>query len=254
MKRIFLIVLTLALIFTSESEAQETKQVKIFLNNGVKISGAIVDSFNENVIRILINNQTEPVQLKYDYIRKIKFKGNGFINDEFSEKIKYMPGLEIKQFYHDLKLGALFGDEYVNVSAQTINGYQFNQFLGAGVGAGVNNFENYTTLPLYASLKGYIMDKKVSPFYYGDIGYGFAWGRNTNSDYYRLDNVQGGLYWQIGIGYQINFYQSAMVFSIGYMNQKVSGDYTYENWGLSDLEISEDRILRPITFSVGFSF
>lgn len=255
MKGILIISLTVIITLGSEQLlAQGKKPVKIYLNNGAKINGAIVDSFDENFINIRLETQTEPIRLKYDHIKKIKFGSYGSANKALNEKIGYSQGLELKRFFHDVKLGGLFGDEYVNVSFQTVNGYQFNKFLGVGLGAGVNNFEYYTTVPVYASVKGFLMDKKISPFYFGDIGYGFAWDRDNNQDVMALENVHGGIYWQVGVGYQINFSSSAMAFYLGYLNQKVGADYAYYNWGVGNVDVSEERTLRPITFSVGFTF
>ena len=134
------------------------------------------------------------------------------------------------------------------------NGYQFNRYLGTGFGIGMNKFGNYISLPIYATVKGYIKDSKICPFYFGDVGYGFAWRNEKEGNGYMSDNVKGGLYWQLGAGYQFNFYKSALVITLGYVNQNSKADYTYLYWAMDGVEVSEKRLLRRVNFSVGFLF
>jgi len=122
------------------------------------------------------------------------------------------------------------------------------------LGIGLNRYGNYTSLPLYATVKGYLFDRNISPFYFGDIGYGFAWRNNKELDGYDVDNVKGGLYWQLGAGYQLNYYKSSLVFTLGYSLQSSTADYTYQYWAVDGVEVSEKRIIRRISFTVGFLF
>jgi hypothetical protein len=256
MKYFFLLIIFTAGCFSSnQSIAQENRETKIYLKNGVRIKGAILESTTNAAINVRIENQVDPVAIKYDHIKKIKFRGYGFLNEDIDKRIDSAPGLQINSFYHELRGGLLFGDENVDVSIHSLNGYQFNKYLGTGLGVGVNKFGNYVTLPIYATIKGYLMDRAVSPFYFGDIGYGFAWDTNKNKDFYIVEDVQGGLYWQLGVGYQFNFYKSALVLSLGYVNQQSSADYTtFGWWGVGDIEVSEKRLLRRMSFSVGILF
>ena len=110
-------------------------------------------------------------------------------------------------------------------------------------------------MPIYANVKGYILDQQITPFYFGDIGYGFAWNTDKNEEVFELDNVTGGLYWQLGLGYQFNFYSNSLVLTLGYINQHSKADYVYYRpWDIDDVEISEKRILRRLNFSIGFLF
>lgn len=249
-------VLLFILLSNLSAHAQSGKQAKIVLKNGIKIKGGIIETFDENKLKINITGN-DTILVRYDHIKKINFKKYGQASDDFEEKINSNPTLKVETFYHELRGGLLFGEESVNVSLQNINGYQFNKYLGTGLGLGINQYGNYLTLPVYATVKGYITDRKVSPFYFADIGYGFAWKTNKNEDLFELDNVNGGLYWQIGLGYQINFYNSSMVFSLGYINQDSKAEYVYYRpWdsSTSEFKVWERRILRRMAFSVGFLF
>ena len=256
MKYYFLLIIFLAgYVSSNEGIAQENRATKIYLKNGVRIKGAILESTTNTAINVRIENQIEPVAIKYNHIKKIKFRGYGNLNEEMDNRIGSVPGLHLNSFYHEIRGGLLFGEENLDVSIHSLNGYQFSKYLGTGLGVGVNKFGNYVTLPIYATIKGYLKDGSVSPFYYGDIGYGFAWDTNKNKDFYIVDDVQGGLYWQLGVGYQFNFYKSALVLSLGYINQESSADYRTMNWwGTGDVEVSEKRLLRRVSFTVGILF
>lgn len=250
----FPIALLFALAFKFEVNAQNDKEVKISLKSGIKIKGGILESFDDSKLRVKID-ESNIILIRYDHIKKISFKGYGSINNDFEERFRNPPSLKIESYYHEFRGGLLIGEENTSVSLHTINGYQFTKYLGTGLGLGINKYGNYVTLPLYATVKGYLFDKKVSPFYFGDIGYGFAWKTNKNEDLFELDNVEGGLYWQVGLGYQVNFYNSSMVFTFGYINQDSRADYVYYRpWDLDDVKVSERRILRRFAVSVGFLF
>lgn len=251
---IFSITLFLILLGSSDAFTQVNKKVKIVLINGVKINDAVIKSFNEEALEIYINN-SDPLVIRYGRIKKINFKDYGSLQDDVKDKLKLPPSLETNAFFHEVKGSLLFGEDNLGFALQTINGYQFNRYIGTGLGLGVNKYGNYLAMPIYANIKGYIYDKKVSPFYFGDVGYGFAWNTNSNENFYNVDNVEGGLYWQVGMGYQFNFYNSALVLSLGYINQHSKADYVYyDQWGSSNIEVNEKRILRRFAFSVGFSF
>lgn len=236
------------------SFGQENKQAKIVLKNGIKIKGAIVKSFDDKVLEIDISG-SEPLKVRYDHIRRISFRNYGSISGDFEKTLNTQPGLQTNTFYHEIRGGLLFGAEHVSGTIHTINGYQFNRYLGTGFGLGVNKYGNYITMPIYGSVKGYLFDKAVSPFYFGDIGYGFAWKTNKNDAIFELDNVKGGYYWQLGLGYQFNFYNSSLTVALGYSNQDSKADYIYfRPWDIDDVEVSERRILRRFSFTVGFLF
>ena len=234
--------------------AQTEQRAKILLTNGIKIKGGIVRSFDENMMEVAID-PTETLLIRYEHIRRISFKKYGNISSDFERNLNTVPTPKTNSFFHEIRAGLLFGEENVSGSINTINGYQFNQYLGTGLGVGVNKFGNYLTVPIYASVKGYLFDRKVTPFYFGDIGYGLAWASGNTDDIFEIDNVKGGLYWQLGLGYQFNFYNHSMVFTLGYVNQDSSAEYTYfRPWDIDNVEIKEDRILRRFLFSIGFLF
>ncbi len=250
----FSLIVLLVISSVVNSYAQIDRKALIVLNNGNKIKGAVIESYDDKMLKATVDGYNEFI-IRYDLIKKISFKGNGKVEKDFEDKIGTHPSLKIESFYHEFRGGLLFGEENTSGCVQTLNGYQFNRYLGTGLGIGLNKYGNYLAMPIYAQIKGYLYDKKVSPFYFGDIGYGLAWKAKNTDDIFDIVKVNGGLYWQLGIGYQINFYNSAMTFSFGYVNQDSKAEYIYYRpWGIDDVKVTEDRMLRRILVSVGFIF
>jgi hypothetical protein len=255
MKKALFAALFLGLFHISlDGTAQVNKGIKVVLKNGITIKGAILESIDDSFVKIRIQNNEEPITIRLDRIDRIKFKDYETLDEETKEKIPLGPHLETKSFFHEFKPGILLGEEEISWSIQTINGYQFHKYVGTGLGVGINKYANHITLPVYVSIKGYLMDSHISPFYFGDIGYGFAWDAGENDNYYRVNDVQGGLYWQVGVGYQLHFQSNALVFSLGYVNQQTSTDYTYDYWYEGGIEVSEKRTFRRVNFSIGIMF
>ena len=251
-------IMVLAMFFTlgciSYGQAQDSKLGKIKLNNGTKIKHATNISFEKEYLKADFNG-SEEVQIKYDHIKKLRFKGAGKMKDVSSGSLPDLPSLQINTFFHEIRGGLLMGEDHVSASLQTINGYQFNRYLGTGLGAGINTFKQQITMPIYLSAKGYLFDKHVSPFYFGDLGYGFAWNSRGFEGQTTPEKVQGGYYWQIGLGYQINYNSNSLVFTFGYLNQDTKTEYTYQNpWNGKPEKISEQRLHRRFSFTVGFLF
>lgn len=245
-------ILFIGLILCAQVQAQVNKRVKIVLNDGMIFKGVLIESFNENALKLSIDT-SNIILIGYDRIKSINFANYRKIKSNFEKHVSEHSFLERSPFYHELRVGMLVGEETSSFTAQTINGYQLNKYLGAGVGVGLNTYGNYRTIPVYISAKGYLFDKKVSPYYFGDVGYGFAWKTNKNENMFEVENMKGGVYWQLGLGYQVNFYNSAIVFTLGYLNQLSKIDYTYSGgWDVSEVEVSEKRNLRRVALSIGF--
>ncbi len=243
--------------------AQIPGMAKVRLKNGTVIKGNVFDSYDGSYVKIRLD-PTQPVTyVRYEDIRKIIFRDkSGFhtlkVKDEKPEIQKI--GLKDHSFYHELKGGILFGEDNTSITLHNINGYQFKRYLAPGLGIGFDRYGSYRTVPLYAHIKGYLLDRKVAPYYFADIGYGFAWYNSTNDEAYDVTNVHGGLYWQAGIGYRFSYPHAAMLFTLGYKNQTAGLNYVFDQrrWvEIADdasVEVSEKRILRRVAFTIGFLF
>src|SRR6185312_15162097 len=127
-----------------------------------------------------------------------------------------------KIHFHSLNQFAIVGGEiHVNTAFQTVNGIKFSNWF-TGIGIGVDNYR-YRTLPLFFDGRWFFGEEKKG-FIYGDIGYDFPMKDKPGKEipYYNTYHFTGGIYTDIGIGYQVPLYKkSSMIFSLGYSYKKM---------------------------------
>ena len=124
--------------------------------------------------------------------------------------------------FHSINLvGFVGGENEVNSVFQTVNGIKFSNWF-SGIGIGIDNYR-YKTLPLFIDGRWYFGDDK-SGFIYGDIGYDFPMKNKPGKEisYYDSYDFTGGVYTDIGIGYQVPLYKkSSLLFCLGYSYKRV---------------------------------
>ncbi|MCS2614399.1 hypothetical protein NXY41_03825 [Bacteroides fragilis] len=105
-------------------------------------------------------------------------------------------------------------------------------YIGAGVGVRLG--DDYTSIPLYGSVRYTFLKKKISPFIDAKVGYSL------------LDAA--GFYANPGAGVNWNFYKTLSVFlKVGYTyNSKAYG----EAWNKD----GDDVYPHGVSASIGFSF
>lgn len=253
MYRLCITILILGLLLVYKPvQAQEKTLVTVYLKNGKVLQGAVITSIFEEYLTLEIDEVTH-LDIHFDKIKNISF-GN------HKEEAKAKPAFEPKTgFIHAADLGLLFGNNAYgsgsSLSVNIVNSFQFNPYVGTGLGLGLDLHGDITTLPLYVSLKGVLTKKKVTPYYFLNAGYAVAWD-SENDGFIEFDKVKGGWLLQPGFGYQFNLAQSALLVGLGYRMQKMTLDYHTPNWGWggSDIFYHEERILRRLSLSLGISF
>lgn len=116
----------------------------------------------------------------------------------------------------------------------TTHGVQLGSHFYIGAGAGVRLGDDYTSIPLYGSVRYTLLKKKISPFIDAKIGYSL------------LDAA--GFYANPGAGVNWNFYKSLSVFL------KVGYTYNSEAYGEAWNKDGEAVYPHGVSASIGFSF
>jgi hypothetical protein len=128
-----------------------------------------------------------------------------------------VPAQKKKVHFQSINQFAMVGGEsQVNSAFQTLNGIKFSNWF-SGIGVGIDNY-HYKALPLFADAKWYFGDDK-NGFLYGDIGYNFPLKNKPEKEIYYYDSYHfsGGIYTDLGIGYQVRLYKkSYLLFSLGH--------------------------------------
>lgn len=121
------------------------------------------------------------------------------------------------------------GESPLNTGFQTINGVRFLNWF-SGVGIGVDEYR-YKTLPLFVDVRKFFGHERKA-FFYGNVGSNFPLKNKPDKEvYYTSYHFTGGVYTDIGIGYQ--FYlskSSSLVFSLGnsFKKLKIRTNVSYE--------------------------
>jgi len=61
------------------------------------------------------------------------------------------------------------------VSVQQLLGYQFNQYVTLGLGAGLDVWKRTAFIPLFGNISVNMLDKNYAPHWYANVGYSFKW-------------------------------------------------------------------------------
>jgi hypothetical protein len=113
-------------------------------------------------------------------------------------------------------LGILEGEKGSEFHLQTIQGLRFGKWF-TGIGAGLDYYQA-RTIPLFVDIRREFFNKKNAPFIYADGGYNFAWPTKDDKEHYGIKiKYDGGLYYDVGLGYRITAgKQAAFLLSAGY--------------------------------------
>jgi len=224
----------------------------IYLKNGSVIRGKILEQTSEQV-KIETNCENIFV-FETDQILEIKKETTSVKmnqNDSFSPK-------ELKGFYNYSTFGLMAGNSEetkgFSFTFQTTGGYNFSQFLGVGLGVGLEELKT-ELVPVFFHVQSHLLNKPNTPFVDFQIGYSFPLSE-TKSDDYSEYNYDGGL--NLGFDFGICSYKSShRAFSItaGYRYQllKESRIYNYYYWGGSTLETTTYEF-NKIVVRLGFMF
>ncbi len=130
--------------------------------------------------------------------------------------------------WHELQVGISVGQSNSFTSQEAypliyaVSGYQFNQFLGIGLGTGYQSFSNINIVPIYVSLRGDLLNTRIAPFYYANLGYGIGVKKGDDFFFGDEEKAKGGLLLGSGFGVKFKFRRTFLTTSIGYKLQKSS--------------------------------
>jgi hypothetical protein len=153
--------------------------------------------------------------------------------------------------YLSFAAGRYNGSVRIGPGLHNVTGYQFNRWIGVGLGVGVDAYsfdEVDVVFPVYGEARGYFLEKNNSPYYSFSAGYGFLM-KWENSDNLRTKGgwmIHPALGWRIGSGGGGNF-----IFDVGYKFQKAVHEIEFP-WG--EEKLRTDRLFRRFVIRTGLIF
>lgn len=113
------------------------------------------------------------------------------------------------------------------ISIQNVTGFQFNRFIGAGIGFGYDVYDisnGFSVLPVFAEARGYLNQRNISPYYSLSVGYGFAVSNGDNL----IRPEKGGVMIHPALGFRFGANKDLnFLADIGFIYQKAT---YYQNW------------------------
>ncbi|MBI2730097.1 MAG: hypothetical protein HYX40_04995 [Sphingobacteriales bacterium] len=120
--------------------------------------------------------------------------------------------------------GLLQGQYESAVLLQTVNGIRMKQWF-TGIGAGIDYYR-FRSIPVFADVRRYLLNKKSSPFIYADGGVNFSWVENSKKILSNRGVTAGfsnGLYTDVGLGYSFGVKNNvAFLLSAGYSYRNIT--------------------------------
>lgn len=220
--------LILFLLIIGFSANAQTYQKVVFLKNGNILKGQIFEE-DETTLKVEIIGGSVFVVKKSDIIKM----GEEKVPKQFRGKKDFV--IKTKGYYHTFNVGFLSGlnqweELILGTSLQYTFGYQYNRWLGIGVGVGLDNYffyENENIYPIYLEARGYLSKKPFSPYYSVQAGYGIAAVLEDN--FLGMLDAKGGLYFHPKIGLRFPSRSNvAFTFEVGFNLQNTV--YSFDNW------------------------
>lgn len=206
----FLLLFTAACHFGfSQSKTQDV----VYLNNGSMIRGQLIERIVDSHVKIETIDGSIWV-FKMEEVKEIASIATEQVIKDFE--------MDTKGFYNISDIGILTGRttnySVTSVSAQTVNGYRFNEHFAAGIGVGIESFD-VALAPLFVEGRYHLLKGKFSPFVALQAGYAVPL-ENYRDDTYGWTN-QGGITANANIGIRNYFTENvAIVISAGFRHQR----------------------------------
>jgi hypothetical protein len=218
----------------------------VYLKNGSIIRGKIIEQTNEKTI-IQTRDHNRWVFTSSE-VEKIATEPRPF----FLKKTGYLNYIEagvlsgttqtITNWQTDYKA-------YSTFSLQIFQGHQFHPAFGLGFTTGLDWYHNQTILPVALGIRGDFSQKRITPTYGFDMGYGLGWLNEQKNN----KTYSGGGLFALSGGIKIRtLSQTSFLLSLGYRHQFARSNYdSPDAWGI-DVENNETFNRLVLKFGVGF--
>jgi hypothetical protein len=274
---LFLIILIALLFLAGSGYSQSHYEDVVYLKNGSVIHGMIIEQVPNESIKIQTQDRNifvfkmdevlkmtkEEVQLpatagkshKIEPVKKMTRKTTGYTNilewgfarsfTETHSEYAYGGYGPYDSHFDRINNGPSFG-------IQDVNGYLFNPYFSAGVGIGMQAYNELFLVPFFLDLRVNFMETRLTPFVVVDLGHSF-----TRQQFFGIEtNYQdeGGFMGSFMAG--VKYYpvpRMGLNFSMGFRYQEITVENDYSNSYYNEPTYS-DKSMNQFTVKVGLSF
>lgn len=245
LKKLFSFIV-LGLFISGLSAQKSVVKTLLHLNDGSVLYGSLIQENTDHIIWEMTDGNQ--INIQEAQIKKIELIP--------SDVQVFMGGQqrEIRGQYGVLIGGAFFSksdnpwrNQRHAPSINASTGYRFHPWLAVGAGLGFDNYE-YHMIPVFAEIRGDLLNRAITPYYQLAVGYGWMTRRSdadTNFDY------EGGLLMHPALGIKFNTRnRNAFLVEFGYRIQRYKRE-----WNRTGQDIKPERwVMRRAAFRVGMEF
>ncbi len=208
--------------------AQNNLEDVIYLKNGSIIRGTIIEQIPNTSIKIqtsdknIFNFNLSEIEkfTKEEPVKKSQESQNIFKQTGFQNNTEFGILVGMGNINSYSLLGTTTPNDVTAYSLSTINGWLINPNVFVGIGIGIEKlpidyFIDYC-LPLFLDTRYFILKKKVTPFFYSDMGYSWGWNSGSSSSDWAGIMVSAGA----GVSYRF-IKSSSLSISVGYKLQQI---------------------------------
>ncbi|MEM7109755.1 MAG: hypothetical protein AAF519_16130 [Bacteroidota bacterium] len=239
-----------------------TQEGKVWLKNGSILYGSL-QRLDADHVQLLVDENL--VSFPLHKVRAVVLKKRkqldelGAIDQSVYKSVgrTHQRGLE-----KGMQIGVLHGRENSEASTrETISvtllaNYRFNQFVQPGISVGYDHHDEFAIFPILMTYRANLTGRWSTPFIYAGLGYGFAELLEKEDADTSVNNIDGGLNTQLGLGYRWRNEKIGFEFAVGWKHQKVDLDYkNFESfWTQSENNITLHRSINRAEFKLGIIF
>lgn len=224
--------LTLFLCCSGWIAAQDSLQCQdvVYVKGGSVFRGKITSYDPNDLLRIVTWSGVD-MQISSNTVLKIIQECSGLKSRKEQRDYTFRE----RGWYHFSRAALTFSIDNVGYSLQHSSGYKFNRFLSVGAGIGLENYtpggNDPVTIPLFAEIRGYLTQQRISPFYALGAGWSVIGKEQRAIDFWGWENNiqewKGGWLAQGQVGYRIG--NHFMTF-IGIRLQRLTNNWDNSAW------------------------
>jgi len=258
MRLSYIIHMLFFMIATGIVQAQSEGQLKTTLTtiNGDEINGYIkLNSLPSRITIFYLPGDSLTMDTRL--VRTMNVQSVGSIGSSSENDENPVFGKPSLKYFNNSSFGILSGKSnddsppLSSLSIETVNGITLYRYLAVGVGIAYDRYNTTATLPFFLSLRGDILDRPFTPFYFIDAGYGPAWDSMEDENNWQQLETEGGFMFHTGGG--IKVYSGSRInvmVSLGYKLQRVA--YNTVEW-TGSLRVT-DRTFNRLSLRMGIGF
>ena len=250
-----LLIAVLVILTVANGQAQRNDYTdKVVLKDGARIKGQITRNMVGDSLEIVVNGQT--IKLRYDQILAIK-NGKFRYRDYSPKQAGYFILTEMNLAFGQ---SSNWNSTYTSAAFNVVNGYRFDHKKSVGLGVGIDMLDETRLIPVYLHFQSELYESRTTPYFFGSIGYNYLAVKESPWRSFDPDELQGGLYGNVGIGMKLSTKRHSWLFNIGFQlqNYKIAWTDVWPSWSSfrppNGQTIEETHSLRRVSYKIGFMF